>query len=171
MHKSRNFFSAVTKKWLQHNFTDLKYIFVTIRNFALKNFWGQFPFLPNLLGHPVSSILVFVPIWLLWGSSKKLTPQSLFCFFFEISSYPKKVGEIIWGVNNWWCFLFTEKSQTSERKGPSLPGKKWESVLWMIFGFVSFQLQKIEFLVLYLTSWISPLGGPFRWGTSWDKDK
>ena len=35
----------------------------------------------------------------------------------------------------------------------------------------SFQLQKIEFLVLYLTSWISPLGGSFRGETSWDKDK
>ena len=123
----------------------------------------------------ISSVSVFVPIWL-WGSSKKWPHSSTVTVLLLLRSVakensPKKLGNIFWGVNNWWCFLFTEKSQTSERKGPSLPGKKWESVLWMIFGFVSFQLQKIEFLVLYLTSWISPLGGPFRWGTSWDKDK
>ena len=26
-------------------------------------------------------------------------------------------------------FLFTEKSPTSERKGPSLPGKKWVCIM------------------------------------------
>ena len=170
MHKSRNFFSAVTKKWLQHNFTDLKYIFVKIRNFVPKLFWGQLSY-PKLAGTPcifdlsVCSNLTFV------RQQQKIDPTvTVLLLFLRSVATPKKLGKLFgaWITDD--VFYLQKKVRQASERDLRYQVKNG-SVLLVIFGFVSFQLQKIEFLVLYLTSWISPLGGPFRWGTSWDKDK
>ena len=70
----------------------------------------------------ISSVSVFVPIWL-WGSSKKWPHSSTVTVLLLLRSVakensPKKLGNIFWGVNNWWCFflqLQKKVRQASER--------------------------------------------------------
>ena len=81
MHKSRHCFLAVSKKWLENNFTDQKYIFV-------KNVTER---IPNLLEHPIWYLrwsLLLLDSWL-FNSTKQISSSMSW-----------------WTAKCWWCLEF-----------------------------------------------------------------